>query len=60
MAGWHLEHTEAELPQLFDSHETPTPVCEPRLAACHRPLATMLGLEPQALEGLEGGTFCGT
>ena len=47
MAGWHLEHTYAELPQLFYSHEAPTPVREPRLAAFNRPLATMLGLEPE-------------
>src|SRR5258708_32626368 len=57
MAGWHLEHTYAELPQLFYSHEAPTPVREPRLAAFNRPLATMLGLEPEALEGLEGAAI---
>ncbi len=57
MAGWHLEHTYAELPQLFYSHEAPTPVREPRMAAFNRPLATMLGLEPEALEGPEGAAI---
>ena len=50
MAGWRLEHTYAELPQLFYSHAAPTAVREPRLVAFNRPLATMLGLEPEALE----------
>ena len=60
MAGWHLEHTYAELPQLFYSDETPTPVREPSLAVFNRPLATMLGLEPETLEGPEGvATFAG-
>jgi uncharacterized protein YdiU (UPF0061 family) len=57
MAGWHLEHTYAELPQLFYSHAASTPVREPRLAAFNRPLATMLGLEPETLEGLEGAAI---
>jgi serine/tyrosine/threonine adenylyltransferase len=57
MAGWHLEHTYAELPQIFYSHEVPTPVREPRLAAFNRPLAAMLGLELDALEGLEGAAI---
>ena len=57
MAGWHLEHTYAELPQLFYSPAAPTAVREPRLAAFNRPLATMLGLEPEALEGSEGAAI---
>ena len=50
MAGWRLEHTYADLPQLFHSPATPTPVREPRLVVFNRPLATRLGLEPEALE----------
>jgi uncharacterized protein YdiU (UPF0061 family) len=57
MAGWHLEHTYAELPQLFYSAAAPTAVREPRLVAFNRPLATMLGLEPEALEGPEGAAI---
>jgi protein adenylyltransferase len=57
MAGWHLEHTYADLPQLFYSHEASTPVREPRLAAFNRPLAAMLGLDPEALEGPEGAAI---
>ncbi|MEO5741038.1 MAG: protein adenylyltransferase SelO family protein, partial [Vicinamibacterales bacterium] len=54
MAGWRLEHTYAELPQLFYSHAVPTAVREPRLVAFNRPLATLLGLEPDTLERGEG------
>ncbi len=54
MTGWRLEHTYAELPQLFHSRAAPTPVREPRFVAFNRPLATMLGLEPDALEDPEG------
>jgi uncharacterized protein YdiU (UPF0061 family) len=54
MAGWRLEHTYTELPQLFHSPAAPTAVREPRLVAFNRPLATTLGLDAQALEGCEG------
>ena len=54
MAGWHLEHTYAELPQLFYSHAAPTAVRDPRLAAFNRPLAITLGLEPETLERPDG------
>ena len=57
MAGWRLEHTYAELPQLFYSPAAPTPVREPRLVAFNRPLATQLGLEPEALDGPEGAAI---
>ncbi|MSO30965.1 MAG: YdiU family protein [Acidobacteria bacterium] len=57
MTGWHLEHTYAEMPQIFYSHEAPTPVREPRLAAFNRPLAMMLGLKPEALEGSDGAAM---
>ena len=57
MAGWHLEHTYADLPQLFYSDAPPTAVREPRLAAFNRPLATLLGLELKALEGAEGAAI---
>ena len=54
MAGWRLEHTYAELPQLFYADAAPTAVREPRLVAFNRPLATMLGLDPETLERPEG------
>jgi uncharacterized protein YdiU (UPF0061 family) len=54
MAGWRLEHTYAELPRLFYSDAVPTLVREPRLVAFNRPLATMLGLEADALDSPEG------
>jgi len=57
VAGWHLEHTYAELPQLFYSHAAPAPVRDPRLVAFNRPLATTLGLEPEALERHDGAAL---
>jgi uncharacterized protein YdiU (UPF0061 family) len=54
MAGWHLEHTYTELPQLFYTQAAPTPVREPRLAVFNRPLATTLGLDAAALDGSDG------
>jgi len=59
MAGWRLEHSYTELPQLFYSHEAPTVVREPRLVAFNRPLATMLGLEPDILEREGAASFAG-
>ena len=57
MAGWHLEHTYAELPQLFHSPAAPAAVREPRLVAFNRSLATRLGLDPEALEGSGGAAI---
>jgi serine/tyrosine/threonine adenylyltransferase len=57
MAGWHLEHTYTDLPQLFYAHALPTAVREPRLVAFNRPLATLLGLEPEGLEGPAGAAI---
>jgi uncharacterized protein YdiU (UPF0061 family) len=54
MTGWRLEHTYADLPQLFYSTAAPTPVREPRLVAFNRPLAERLGLDPEMLERPEG------
>src|SRR6267378_1464147 len=54
MAGWRLEHTYAGLPQIFYAPAAPTPVREPRLLAFNRPLAGLLGLDPDALAGPEG------
>src|SRR5688572_21418295 len=57
MAGWRLEHTFTDLPQLFYAHAAPTAVREPRLVAFNRPLARMLGLEPETLERPEGAAI---
>jgi uncharacterized protein YdiU (UPF0061 family) len=57
MPGWRLEHSYADLPQLFSSPAAPTPVREPRLVAFNRPLATRLGLDPDALERSEGAAI---
>jgi uncharacterized protein YdiU (UPF0061 family) len=57
MAGWRLEHTYAELPPLFHSHDAPTAVREPRLVVFNRPLAAMLGLDADALDGPDGAAI---
>ena len=51
MAGWRLEHTYAELPELFHSPAVPVPVAAPRVVAFNRPLAATLGLDADALDG---------
>jgi uncharacterized protein YdiU (UPF0061 family) len=57
MAGWHLEHTYTELPQLFYAPAALTPVREPRLAVFNGPLARTLGLDADALDGPEGAAI---
>ena len=57
MAGWHLEHTYTELPQLFYAAAAPTAVREPRLIVFNRPLASALGLDVEALVGPQGAAI---
>jgi len=57
MAGWRLEHTYTDLPQIFYSHAEPTAVREPRLIAFNGPLAETLGLDPHTLECAEGAAI---
>jgi uncharacterized protein YdiU (UPF0061 family) len=57
MDGWRLEHTYAELPQLFHAPATPTAVREPRLVVFNRPLAAALGLDPDALDSPRGAAI---
>ena len=54
MSGWRLEHTYAELPQLFFSDAAPAAVREPRLVKFNRQLARTLGLDVETLEGPDG------
>ena len=54
MAGWRLEHTYAELPQLFFSDAAPTAVREPRIVKFNTQLARTLGLDVDALDGPDG------
>jgi uncharacterized protein YdiU (UPF0061 family) len=56
-AGWRLEHTYTDLPQLFWSAAAPTPVREPRLVVFNRPLAALLGLDAETLAGPEGAAI---
>jgi uncharacterized protein YdiU (UPF0061 family) len=57
MAGWRLEHTYEELPQLFYSPAAPAAVREPRFAAFNRTLAITLGLDPESLESPNGAAI---
>jgi len=57
MAGWRLEHTYADLPQIFYAAAAPTPVPEPRMVVFNRSLATLLGLEAETLAGPEGAAI---
>ncbi len=50
MAGWRLEHTYTQLPQIFYADARPTPVREPRLVILNKALADTLGLDAGALE----------
>ena len=50
MAGWRLEHTYTQLPQIFYADARPTPVREPRLVILNQALADTLGLDAEALE----------
>jgi uncharacterized protein YdiU (UPF0061 family) len=54
MAGWRLAHTYTELPQLFYSEASPTPVPDPRLVVFNTQLATTLGLDPAVLDSPDG------
>ena len=57
MPAWRLEHTYADLPELFSAPAAPTPVREPRLVVLNRPLAVSLGLDANALESSEGAAI---
>jgi serine/tyrosine/threonine adenylyltransferase len=57
MMGWRLEHTYAELPPLFYSRVTPTPVRDPQLVVFNTALAEHLGLDAPALHGAAGAAL---
>jgi serine/tyrosine/threonine adenylyltransferase len=57
MAGWCLEQSYAQLPQLFFSDVRPTPVAEPRLVIFNRSLADALGLDSAALDSPAGAAI---
>src|SRR5262245_35202066 len=59
MAGWRLEHSYAQLPQLFFSDVRPTPVAAPRLVIFNGALADELGLENAALDCPAGAAIFG-
>ncbi|MBT9175842.1 MAG: hypothetical protein DDT20_00142 [Firmicutes bacterium] len=54
MTGWNLEHSYKELPQLFFSHQYPTPVRSPETVILNEPVGLHLGLNIEALRGPDG------
>jgi uncharacterized protein YdiU (UPF0061 family) len=59
MSGWRLEHTYADLPALFHSAASPTPVSDPEFVVFNTALATSLGLDAVALDGPQGAALFG-
>ncbi|MCC7034777.1 MAG: YdiU family protein [Acidobacteria bacterium] len=58
--GWRLAHTYAEqLPGLFHSPVSPTPVRHPQVVVLNAPLAETLGLDADALSSDEGAAIFG-
>ena len=47
--GWHLEHSYAQLPEIFHERCAPVPVREPRMVVFNRPLAKSLGLNDEVV-----------
>lgn len=55
--GWRLEHTYAQLPEIFHERLAPVPVREPRMVVFNRPLAKSLGLDDEVLARAEGAVI---
>ncbi|ACS99300.1 protein adenylyltransferase SelO [Paenibacillus sp. JDR-2] len=53
-AGWNLENSYADLPDLLYTKQNPVPVRAPGLIKLNEPLAAELGLNANALRGSEG------
>ncbi|GMK46903.1 UPF0061 protein [Paenibacillus glycanilyticus] len=53
-AGWNLDNSYADLPDLLYTKQNPVPVRAPRLIKLNEPLAAELGLHAEALRGSEG------
>ncbi|WP_336789859.1 protein adenylyltransferase SelO [Paenibacillus sp. MMO-177] len=53
-AGWNLENSYADLPDLLYTKQNPVPVRAPGLIKLNEPLAAELGLHADALRGSEG------
>lgn len=52
--GWNFDNSYARLPKTFFTNLNPIPVSSPKLIILNHPLATSLGLNPQALQTIEG------
>mgnify|MGYP001086262762 CR=1 FL=1 len=54
MSGFNLENSYTQLPPVFYTNVTPTPVSSPRMVIFNRSQAENLGLKPDELEGDKG------
>jgi uncharacterized protein YdiU (UPF0061 family) len=54
-----LQHSYAQLPEIFHAEWSPVPVREPRIGLFNRPLAESLGLDAQVLDSDEGAAVFG-
>lgn len=54
MHGFKLENSYTQLPPVFYTNITPTPVSSPHMVIFNRPLAEILGLHQDELEGQRG------
>lgn len=52
--GWKVENSYTQLPEAFYVKTKPEPGCAPRLVAFNDQLASIIGLDPQALQAGEG------
>ena len=57
LSGWRLEHSYADLPELFHAAVTPTPVRDPQFVVFNTVLAKELGLDVAALDSPAGAAI---
>ncbi|CAI6055996.1 Protein adenylyltransferase SelO [Paenibacillus sp. JJ-100] len=57
MAGWNLEHSYAELPQIFYTRQNAVPVQSPEWIIFNTTLADRLGLNAELLQNSEGAAI---
>jgi uncharacterized protein YdiU (UPF0061 family)/rhodanese-related sulfurtransferase len=55
--GWNFDNSYARLPKIFYRRLNPTPVSSPEIVVFNDTLAATLGLNVQALQGMEGAAI---
>jgi uncharacterized protein YdiU (UPF0061 family) len=56
-AGWRLDNSYAQLPELFYTRRNPEPVRAPQMAVFNHGLAEALGLKADVLDGPDGAAY---